>query len=275
MTAVKKRAHQLVRGLGFDVVRYPPRTSRPELPATPPAQPADRPSTASLTYTEQWSDLAGILRRLSINHVIDVGANMGQYAKELRGLGYQGPIDSYEPVIAAYNLAARDAATDDLWTVTNCAIGAVEGEVTINVAANKSQSSSILPMLARHEEAAPHAKYIGEQTVAVRTLDEVTGQVAAGTTAFLKVDTQGFEREVLAGAGALLAGPVAAIQIELSMVPLYAGGPLYPEIFDALHAAGFRLTHVIAGYVDPATGEMLQFDGIFVRDIEGTITTAT
>ena len=59
---------------------------------------------------------------------------------------------------------------------------------------------------------------------------------------------------------------VAGVQAELSLVPLYEGGPGYREVIDHLEGLGFRLAGLDGGHWDRNTGEMLQADGVFVRD---------
>ena len=80
----------------------------------------------------------------------------------------------------------------------------------------------------------------------------------------LKVDTQGFEAQVLDGAGPLL-GRLAAISLELSFVPLYEGQQLFDDLVTRLRDAGYVLYALEAGFGDRRTGRMLQCDGLFVR----------
>ena len=87
-----------------------------------------------------------LMERLGINLVLDVGANNGGYASELRRSGYRGRIWSYEPLSEAFAELSKSAARDDLWKTVNCACGAKAGSARINVAKN-SVSSSLLPML--------------------------------------------------------------------------------------------------------------------------------
>ena len=78
----------------------------------------------------------------------------------------------------------------------------------------------------------------------------------------LKIDTQGFEAMVLDGAGERCS-EFAAIQLELSYVPLYEGQALAGTLIDRMTAAGFGMFAMDVGISDPATGRMLQADGFF------------
>ena len=81
----------------------------------------------------------------------------------------------------------------------------------------------------------------------------------------LKIDTQGFERQVLEGTGRLLQANVVSVQLELSLVPLYEGSWLWDEAAAWLAMRDFRLMGLTPGFSDPATGRLLQFDGVFTR----------
>jgi hypothetical protein len=81
----------------------------------------------------------------------------------------------------------------------------------------------------------------------------------------LKVDAQGYERHVLAGAAATLAR-VAGVQLELSLVPLYEGAMSFDEGLEAMAGAGLELARLDAVFEDPRTGRLLQCDGVFIRD---------
>jgi hypothetical protein len=100
-----------------------------------------------------------MMQEFGINLVLDVGANDGGYALELRHGGYRGRIWSYEPLHEAFADLDRAAAGDHLWKTANCACGAKAGSAKINVAKN-SASSSLLPMLQTCSANAPDAAYI-------------------------------------------------------------------------------------------------------------------
>ena len=81
---------------------------------------------------------------------------------------------------------------------------------------------------------------------------------------FVKLDVQGYEKNVLAG-GKKFLSTATGVQLELSLVPLYEGQILYDKMIEFLRAEGFVLTAVVPGFIDVNSGRMLQFDGIFFR----------
>ena len=204
-----------------------------------------------------------LLRHQGVDLVLDVGAATGSYALELRKHGYTGPIVSFEPLAAPYASLARAAAADPSWQAFPLALGAQPGEATINVAAN-SDSSSLLPMLDRHRQAATHAQYVGTEQITVSTLDAEWHRLPAASRPFLKIDTQGFEAQVLDGASTVLPH-VVGVQLEVSFVPLYEGGMLYDQAFARMQTAGFVPMGVDVAFKDPESSQLLQADVVFFR----------
>jgi len=215
------------------------------------------------------SEMARVVRQLhvhAIDLVIDVGANDGGYGRMLRAAGYAGPIFSFEPLTDAHAALLRCTAGDRLWHVApRTALGEGEGEATINIAGNLT-SSSLLAMVDLHLQAAPESQYCGVEPVPLRRLEQIEHtSLQSASSPFLKVDTQGYELPVLRGAGRLLER-VVGVQVELSLVPLYAEQETWHQVVAFLEASGFALWNVLPGFVDPRSGRMLQFDGVFFRD---------
>jgi FkbM family methyltransferase len=204
-------------------------------------------------------------RRVDV--VFDVGANSGQYVTELRRAAYKGRIVSFEPLSRPFSILERKASTDPLWDCRQCALGDSDGTVSINVAGNAGQSSSILPMLKSHQDAFPWANYIGTEDVPIRRLDSVSPEFLGpdGVT-FLKVDVQGFEKQVLAGGKSTLDNHCVGMQLELSFLPLYEDGMLIREALDRVYSLGFTLTGLLPCFMDARNGQMLQADGVFFRE---------
>jgi FkbM family methyltransferase len=207
------------------------------------------------------------LRTHDIDTVIDVGANDGGYGSLLRQGGYQGTIVSFEPLSAAHAGLLQATAGDPLWHVApRLALGECAGQARINIAGN-SASSSLLPMKGLHADAAPTSRYVGTEAVAVMALDEFTHPaLEQARNVLLKIDTQGYEMPVLHGARRWMQR-LAGVQLELSVAPLYEGQVLHGELMAHLAAQGLELWNLMPGFVDPASGRMLQFDGVFFRPL--------
>jgi FkbM family methyltransferase len=228
------------RRLGFDLVRWHPQSS------------AD-------------AALGKMLAAQQIDTLLDVGANEGQYATMLRRLGFVGRIISFEPLTAAHQRLRHCAADDQMWIVApRMAIGDQEREIRIHVASNGGASSSILNMLEPHIQAAPDVSYVGSELVPVRRLDTVAREFLTAGNVFLKVDVQGYEHYVLEGAAGLIAN-LRGIQLELSLVPLYQGQLLFPELLAFVISKGFSLWGLVPGLADKSSGRLLQADAIFFR----------
>jgi FkbM family methyltransferase len=209
--------------------------------------------------------LRAMLAEHDIDLVLDVGANTGQFAMELRQLGFAGRIVSFEPVTSAYKVLVANAAKDPLWEIApRTAIGSSVGEISINVSGN-SVSSSILPILETHTAAAPQSTYVDRETAPIVTLDVAAESYLSGDPRiFTKIDTQGYEAEVLKGGQGVLSRSVG-IQLELSLVPLYQGQILIHDLWGLMRQAGFELWAMTPVFVDPQSGRLLQVDATFFR----------
>lgn len=207
------------------------------------------------------------LESLNVNVVFDIGSNTGQYAAGLRKAGYQGRMISFEPLSQPFATLERRASKDPLWDCRRHALGDDDGTVSVNIAGNAAQSSSVLPMLKSHQDAFPPANYVGVEDVAVYRLDSVASEILRPTdVTFLKIDVQGFEKQVLAGSETTLANSCVGMQLELSFLPLYEGSMLIPEALEWAYSMGFTLTGLLPCFIDPRDGRMLQADGVFLRE---------
>ncbi len=159
------------------------------------------------------------LNLVSADVVFDVGANVGQFAQNIRKAGFTGTIVSFEPQSKAHDALTNAAQADPSWHVhPRTAIGDEEGEIEINISAN-SVSSSALPMLSTHAAAEISSTYIGAENAPVTRLDAVASQyLTDNAKPFIKIDTQGFEGKVLDGAEEALSQAVGVL-LELSLVP--------------------------------------------------------
>jgi FkbM family methyltransferase len=236
---LKQGIQKWLRGMGYDVVRY-------------------TPSSHFLARRKRILDTTGT------DVVLDVGANVGQYAQQLRAIGYTGRIISFEPLSSAYKELVRRSSSDDSWQAFNCALGNQICTTQINVSGN-SDSSSILNMLPYHAKVAPESRYVGKEQIEVNTLDALFSNLRIEQhKIWMKIDTQGFEHRVLDGAANSLAH-IQILQLEMSFVPLYEDQILFDEMNKILHDRGYRMISIEPSFLDEESGHMLQVDGIFHR----------
>lgn len=229
------RLRRLCRRLGFDIAPYPSPTSH-------------------------WLRLVTLLHAHDVSLVVDVGANVGQYARALLRHGYRGRIVSYEPVAAVHASLTAAAANYENWSVASrAAVGDRAGEVTINVSA-ASDMSSILPMSRAAQQHFTSDRTIGTETAPMVTLaDEFVQRAEEEDRIFVKSDTQGYDDRVLDGIGACI-DRVIGLQIELSMEAVYDGQPRYLDMLTRLETLGFEPCLVIPGYWSRQFGRMVEFD---------------
>ena len=219
-------------------------------------------------FSVEKSENARFFTMLSYHHVntiFDIGANEGQFGVILRDFGYRGKIISFEPLTQAREELLKISQKDSLWKVApQAAIGDENGEIEIHIAGN-SESSSILEMLDSHIEAAPNSKYIGNEKVPLRKLDTLAPDfIEKDSVVFLKIDTQGYEEQVMNGAHDLMKN-IVGLQLEISLVPLYEGHSLIDEMLQNLKEKGFELWGVSTVFSDPNTAQLLQIDATFFR----------
>jgi len=206
------------------------------------------------------------IKSRQVDVVLDVGANSGQYSASLREADFQDRIVSFEPLSGPFSILERTVSRDPLWECRQCALGDYDGTTSMNVAGNAGESSSILPMLKTHREAFPQANYVGTEDVTICRLDSVAPEILRpNDVAFLKIDVQGLEKQVIAGGRSTVTDRCVGMQIELSFVPLYDGGMLIQEALDLAYSLGFTLTGFAPFFFDIRTGRVLQADGVFFR----------
>lgn len=206
-----------------------------------------------------------LLENHNINLIIDVGANSGQYALQNFNNGFKGHIISFEPVSKVYADLKKKIYKNKNWTAYNFGLGEKEEELPINISEN-TYSSSILDIMPSHVNGAPESKYIHKETINIKTLDSVFNSIVKEKeNVLLKLDVQGYEKQVLDGATASL-NKIKGIQIEMSIQELYKNEILFDEMILFLKKKGFNLSSLENGFYNKNNGELLQVDGIFFKE---------
>jgi FkbM family methyltransferase len=155
---MKNIIRKVTRSLGFDIVRYFP-------------VPIDQ--AKAINPQQKGADFLKMLTYKQIDLVLDIGANKGQFASGLLEIGYRGNIVSFEPLSSAYEQLLESRKPYPQWSVFDrCAVGDAEGEIEINISQN-SESSSVLPMLQAHLDAAPRSAYVDVEKAPIHRLDAI------------------------------------------------------------------------------------------------------
>ena len=205
-----------------------------------------------------------ILRAERVDVALDVGAHVGSYARQLRLSGFRGRIVCFEPLAEAFAQLRSEAAGDERWECRQLALGREDGRRELRVSRNVV-SSSFLEPTDRLAEAAPRAVPGRTEAVEAARLDSLRRPLLdAAERVFLKADVQGLELEVLAGADETLR-QVRAVELELTLLPLYEGQPLATEAIAYLDERGYDLLALAEGFRHERTGQLLQLDALFVR----------
>lgn len=205
--------------------------------------------------------LINLIRFYDVDCVLDVGANEGQFGTMLRESGYGGPIISFEPLPETYQKLQDTVSRDQSWTARQLALGDQAGMTHLNVTA-ESTVASILRPTEWWSDQWSGAQVHRAVEIRVAALDDLAAEIPYGRL-FLKIDTQGYDLRVLAGADSILKR-VVGVQTEMSAVPLYEGMPNYVETLQAMHALGFALSGIFPVLSDERF-RAIELDGVFVR----------
>lgn len=213
----------------------------------------------------QRVQLPALFEMYGVNCVLDVGAHEGEYAKRLRAGGYRGRIISFEPVPTAFAELERAAADDRDWHVHQIALGREDDKMTMNtVPGTLSSLREPTNFGARRYKRLRDPDPV---EVEVRRLDGMLDELLAGleeARPYLKLDTQGFDLDVFAGAGDRI-GEFAGMQSELALMQIYEGMPRLPEALAVYEAAGFDVAAMYPVSRQGKTARVLEFDCVMVR----------
>ncbi|MEU8825688.1 FkbM family methyltransferase [Streptomyces sp. NPDC048636] len=209
--------------------------------------------------------VAGLLEKYGVNCVFDVGANAGQYAKRLRGLGYTGRIVSFEPTKDAFAKLRQAAESDPDWWVYPFGLGREDATQSIHVDWNTM--NSLLPPSDYGKGRYRRFAKTRTEEIEIRRLDGVLDKALAGLTEprpYLKMDTQGYDLEVFAGAGDRI-GDFVGMQSEVAALPLYEGSPRMAEAIAVYENSGFEITGMYPVTREATTGRVVEFDCVLMR----------
>lgn len=206
-----------------------------------------------------------VLRSLgNLRLVVDVGANVGQFAIVARQTCPNARIISLEPLARAADRLQLVFAGDPRHQICRIAASDRSGTATMHVSSS-DDSSSLLSIGRRQVEEFPETAERATVDVRVARLDELPEvEIPVSDPSLLKIDTQGNELQVLRGAEGVLDN-IAHVLVESSFVELYDGQALASDVTRYMSDRGFDLRMVYDVRTSRRTGEPLQADFVFSR----------
>ena len=173
-----------------------------------------------------------------IRTAVDVGANIGRWTASLLHLAAPSRVIAVEPQPEPFaELTARFGA-DARVELVEAAVGTEDGEIRLNVTAHPDGTSVLPPNQELNEIYGGGLEVVATPTVPLRRLDTL----AAGLdeVSLLKIDVQGFERQVLEGGPETLAR-TRWVLLEVLFSSHYEGDALFPELHGLMAASGFGM----------------------------------
>jgi FkbM family methyltransferase len=206
-----------------------------------------------------WRLIQGVAQRGAVPAtVLDVGANAGQFARAAVEV-FGCPVVSFEPLPAAADAFEENLADRPEVVLHRVAVGAEAGTIAF-YPHRYSLASSALP----RDPTAEDEAWTGESEpieVPVARLDDLVVAEELRGPILVKLDVQGYEAEVVAGARATLRSADALV-VELALVAAYRHQPLADELIALLAGEGWRLDGVLDVRRGPA-GAIVEMDALF------------
>jgi FkbM family methyltransferase len=195
---------------------------------------------------------------LQIASVLDVGAAKGDFAGLAHRHFPQAEILLIEPLAEFHPTLTRLLAERPRWRLLKAAAASSSGERVLNVHPDLFGSSFL------REDEGSDVNGVA-RTVRTETLDRAAQDAGLSGPFLIKLDTQGAEMDILAGASEVLAN-AALVILETSCLPFFAGGPLFHEVVAEMHARGFVVYDLFGLSHRPLDQALAQVDLVFVPE---------
>jgi FkbM family methyltransferase len=248
---IKTTAKKLLAAAGFELHRI---NINPQSSAA---------ATGGHRFEPKREDRFKWIRDLNIKTVLDVGANVGEFASEIHAILPDATIYSFEPLRDCYDVLVGKMSAVPKFRAFDFALGSETLEIEMH-RSEYTASSSILRMSALHKEAFPFTSKEVLEKVAIKRLDDVAVNLDLAENILIKVDVQGFEDRVIAGS--LQTIQIAKLLIiETSFEILYDGQPLFDTIYETVKRMGFAYHGNLRQLSNPFDGNILQAEAIFIK----------
>jgi FkbM family methyltransferase len=226
----RRMLRRALRGLGFDVIRYPNRRRK-------------------------LGEALEHLRRMGVAPatIIDVGVADG--TPELYRIFPDSRFLLVEPQ-EEYESALQQilAAVDGEYAIA--AASSTAGTITLHIPEGNPEGASVL--------CEPDQRLSRREVQAVR-IDDLVADRRLAPPFLVKADTQGSELEAMSGAEQTL-HHTDAVVLEVSLFEFFEGSPQLAEVVAFMKERGFVTYDIVGGHDRPLDGALAQIDFVFVRE---------
>lgn len=202
------------------------------------------------------------LQKKNLQAVLDIGANIGQFAQRIHEILPQAKIFSFEPILSCYNELVKNTSSLNIQTF-HFALGEKEEQVSINIS-HHSPSSSLLEMADLHKKVFAGTETEKTEQIIVKRLDDIASSLQLPERFMVKIDVQGFEDRVIRGGTETIAKATVVV-IEVSFQELYHQQVLFDGIYKQLVNLGFSFIGNWSQAKNPTDGSILYAEAIFVK----------
>ena len=246
---LKNAIQKTARSFGVEITRYP----RP------------LPHLHDTKIARHWAQQ--LLSGGPVRVIFDIGANVGESVSAFRSSFSESDVYAFEPSPESFAKLQERTRNDPHVKPLKMAVGEHDGTATLHQN-SADDSNSMLPNSTRLYEFAPieMCEPRRDIEVPITRIDTFCANHGIRQIDLLKVDSQGFERQILAGAGSLLNPKfIRGLFLEVLFVDLWQGQSSAGEVMEKMRASGYRLFGITNVSYDEANGWKWA-DALFLDD---------
>jgi FkbM family methyltransferase len=225
-------------------------------------------------HRNAYRDLQYLLRNEDNPVIFDVGAYRGEVARDFRRLFPKGRIHAFEPNQKAFTFLRENMSSDPNCQVHCCGLADTRGKAEFHI--NKDAATSSLASLEKTSNVKERWSWNGLEPadiieVDLETVDNILESLSIRQIDLLKMDVQGAESRVLAGAArAIEESRINVIYTEVLVEPAYVGQHSIGDLLKTFSDYGFEIFNMY-NFMSTSAGKLLQFDAIFCKIMEKTL----